>query len=398
LIREADCLAELGHDVRVVAPLFNSELVRKDEILMARRAWRLERVNVLPKERKIRSVLVRARRRLAAVASHRLNFVGIAPHAYTLALPEMQRLAARECADWFLAHTQAALPVAAYAARKRNAKLGFDCEDLLAYADGERTDLVRAIEAEYLPSCNYVATASQAMADRLKQDYSIGHPLVLYNVYPLAMAEKLLPPNQRPPRPVLRLHWFGQTIGPGRGIEEAVEALSLLPPDAELHVRGQFQQGYRERLNDLEAKFGLAGRVVYHAPTHHDELLSGLGEFDVGLALERGEDGNYSRTVTNKVFAYLLAGLALAATDTPGQREVLQQIPGAGFLYPSSNPRALAEGLLVWVRQRERLIAAQRAAWDAARARFCWDVEKAKFVRVLETAAMGKRQAEKVAV
>jgi hypothetical protein len=38
LIRKADCLAELGHHVRVVAPWFNSELVRKDEILMARRA------------------------------------------------------------------------------------------------------------------------------------------------------------------------------------------------------------------------------------------------------------------------------------------------------------------------------------------------------------------------
>jgi glycosyltransferase involved in cell wall biosynthesis len=372
-------------------------LAEKDQALMRRRLWRLEQVDLLPVGgKKIRSVLIRARRRLAGSVFRRLNLTGLAMHAYTLALPEMQRLAAREGADWFIAHAQPALPVAAYAARQWKANLGFDCEDLLGYAEGENKDLVRAIESENLSKCQYVSVASQAMADRLAQDYPISAPLVLYNVYPLALAEGLVPPNERPPRPVLRLHWFGQTIGFGRGMEDALEALSLLPRDVELHVRGQFQRGYREWLNDLEAKYGLAGRVVYHAPTHHDELLASLGEFDVGLALERGENGNYSRTVTNKVFAYLLAGLALAATDTPGQREFLQQVPGAGFLYPSSNPKALAEGLLVWVRQREKLMAARRAAWDAARARFCWDVEKAKFVRVLETAAMGKRRAEKV--
>ena len=53
--------------------------------------------------------------------------------------------------------------------------------------------------------------------------------------------------------------------------------------------------------------------------------------FDVGLALERPENANYSRTVTNKLFSYLLAGLAVAASDTPGQRQVMSQVPNAGI-------------------------------------------------------------------
>jgi glycosyltransferase involved in cell wall biosynthesis len=108
-----------------------------------------------------------------------------------------------------------------------------------------------------------------------------------------------------------------------------------------------------------------------------------MGQYDVGLALERPDHQNYSRTVTNKVFSYLLAGLAVAATDTPGQREVLDQVPTAGFLYPAGNSTVLAEKLGNWINNPALLFTAKQAAWDAARSKFCWDVEETKFLQLL---------------
>jgi len=378
LVREADTLAQAGHQVRVVAPLFNPALVEKDRALMAHRRWRLERVDFLPQHGRLRSLWIRGRRRLAQEIACGFATPALAEHSYTPALTEMRELAAREPADWFIAHTQAALPAAAAAAARWNARLGFDCEDLLAHAPGEPGALLRVIEAEYLPRCAYVSAASPLMAEQLARDHHLPPPVVLYNVFPLELAQGMLAPGERRAAAVLRLHWFGQTIGPGRGLEDAVTALAHLPGEVELHLRGNPSAGYRERLEALAS--GERSRLFFLPPLEHDAVIRATEPFDAGLVLELPDNGNYSRTVTNKLFSYLLGGLAVAATDTPGQREVMSQIPATGFLYPAGDAPALAAGLLNWVRDRQSLRAAQQASWNAARARFCWDREREKFL------------------
>ena len=388
LVREADALARAGHDVRVVAPSFNPALVEKDRALMANRPWRLERVDFLPQNGRLRSLWIRGRRKLAQEIAHGFVTAAVAEHSYTPALVEMRKLAACEPADWFIAHTQAALPVAAAAAARWNARLGFDCEDLLAHAPGEPGAVLGRIEAEYLPRCTYVSAASPLMAEQLAHDHHIPPPVILYNVFPLMLAQGMFPPAERPAAAVLRLHWFGQTIGPGRGLEDAVAALTHLPSDVELHLRGNPSEGYREKLERLAGN--ACERLFFLPPLEHDEVIRGMAPFDAGLALERPDNGNYSRTVTNKLFSYLLAGLAIAASDTPGQREVMSQIPSAGVLYPAGDSRALAASLLDWVCDRQSLRAAQQASWNAARTRFCWDRERERFLALFETPSHGE--------
>ena len=381
LVREADALSEAGHQVRVVAPLFNPALVEKDRELMTHRDWRLERVDVLPRRgNKLHSIWIRGRRCLAQEVARGFPEPWLAEHSYTLALPEMRVLAAREPADWFIAHAHGALPVAAAAAACWNARLGFDCEDLLVHTPEEPRAVLRAIEAEYLPRCSYISTASPLMAEQLVQHRHIPAPLVLYNVFSLALAEGMLIPALRPAARAMRLHWFGQTIGLGRGLEDAIAALSHLPAEAELHLRGNPSPGVREKLEALAGRE--RHRLFFLPPLQHDEVIRAMEPFDVGLALERPDHGNYARTVTNKFFSYLLAGLAVAASDTPGQQQLMAQMPPAGFLYSAGEARALADGLLKWVRDRQTLRTAQQAAWDAARARFCWEREREKFLSV----------------
>jgi glycosyltransferase involved in cell wall biosynthesis len=242
---------------------------------------------------------------------------------------------------------------------------------------------VRLIERTYLPHCDYISVPSQGIARWLERDYSVSAPLVLYNVFPLYLASGMLAPDERPENPALKLHWFSQTIGPGRGIEEALEATGLLGPGVELHLRGNPSKGYRETLEKMALQHKVA--LTLHEQVDHDILIGSMQGFDVGLALERPEHTNYSLTVTNKIFSYLLAGLAVAATDTPGQREVLQEFPSAGFLYRGGSPQALAAGLREWLSDRLALRRAQRAAWDAAREKYCWDVEQEKFLRAIES-------------
>jgi glycosyltransferase involved in cell wall biosynthesis len=382
-VREADALAERGHEVRVIAVRTLPQLIADDERLVASRRWRLQSASILrsPWPRRVRAVPHRLRRAMAAAAFRRTGSSGAAENALCEAAPQLLRFALAEPADWFVAHTQPVLGVAARAARQWNARLGFDCEDLLAEGDDSAAAMVRSVERAYLPACDYVSTASRTMAAQLQQQYQIA-PAVLYNVFPQAQAGGLLPPLQRPANTTLRLHWVGQVAGPGKGLEEAMEAAALAGGGVELCVRCMPAGDFGVRFARMAREKNVPLTFLPHV--HHDELAGAMGAFDVGLALERLTNPNSSITVSNKLFLYMLAGLALAASDTPGQREVMEQAPAAGFVYPCGRPDLLAAQLRRWRDDRNGLRAAQSAAWQAARDRFCWDVEKLRYLELLE--------------
>jgi glycosyltransferase involved in cell wall biosynthesis len=299
----------------------------------------------------------------------------------------LKAIAITEPADWYIAHTQATLAIAAMAAVRWKAKLGFDCEDLLAEMGTDPRDIVSLLQRHYLPLCNYVSVPSECLGARLAETYTLPNLLVLYNVFPLNFAEALLSPNQRATNSALRLHWFGQTIGPGRGLEEAIESLGLIAHENfELHLRGRLTTAFRSKVEALSERNHIVNKVFFHEPVSPQNLINTMDQFDVGLALERQHHGNYSLAATNKLLSYVLAGLAVAATDTPGHREVMNQMPSAGFLYDAANPRDLAEGLRQWIENRAALLAAQNAAWKAARLKFCWDMEKEKLLSALQPA------------
>lgn len=384
ILREADALLAAGHDVRVVCRHTDHLLTGYDRELMRSRRWKLQPVELQRNGHSRRKWLVEATR---ARTFERLFQFGVrservAIGSYIRGLRAAVKIAGAEPADWFIAHTQAALPIAAAAAERWNARLGFDCEDLVSELGSDPPEVVKMIERRYLPACHYITAPSTSIAERLAEQYGLKQPLVLYNVFPLALASKVTEPSQRLAVRPLRLHWFGQTIGEGRGLEEAVAATRDLGDDVELHLRGRVTDAYRSHLESI-ATTGSPVKIFFHPVIKHDEVIMSMEEFDVGLSLERADHGNYALTVTNKLFSYLLAGLAVAATDTPGHREILRQIPSAGFLYEAGKPESLAAGVRHWHLDRAALRQAQQAAWDAARARFCWDIEKEKFLSLL---------------
>jgi glycosyltransferase involved in cell wall biosynthesis len=272
--------------------------------------------------------------------------------------------------------------VAAWAAHRWEAGLGFDCEDLLSQSESDPVEIVKAIETTYVPHCSYVSVPSEAMGRKFKELYGV-IPVVLRNVFPVSLADGMLPPLKRARHPKLRLHWFSQTIGSGRGVEDAVQALEFLGNEVELHLRGSLSDTYRYQLNQLASRCGVSSQLFTYPQVDHDELIRTMSDFDIGLALERPGDPNYSLTITNKIFSYLLAGLPVVATETPGHLEAIGGIPTVSGSYTAGDPRALASRIEGWLHDPEALQVAQQSAWDLARERFCWDHEAQKFLGLL---------------
>ena len=385
LVREADTLVRVGYAVRVAAVGAGKGLEQRDERLLRSRAWQLERVDLHSDvwAGKLRSAWMRGRRRLASAVFQQVKWATFAEYSSCTSLPELTRLASAQPADWIIAHTQTVLPAARAAAKHWDARLGFDCEDLLSETGDASCEAIRTIERRYLSECQYISVTSNCMAAHLVRTYAITRPAVLYNVFPVSLAEGLMPPLARPAYSSLRLHWVSQTLSIERGLQDILQACARLGEKVELHLRGHASEERKSAILDFAERCGVTKSIKFYPLIEHDEVVKSMGQYDVGLALERPDHQNYSRTVTNKVFSYLLAGLAIAATDTPGQREILDQAPTAGFLYPAGNPTVLAEKLGNWIDRPSLLLEAKQAAWDVARSKFCWDVEETKFLHLL---------------
>jgi hypothetical protein len=300
--------------------------------------------------------------------------------------PEIRDAAMSVPSDLYIAHNIGALPATFAAAAARSGKVGFDAED---FHSGQRNDdtplaaFTRTIERRLLAQSAYVTAAAPGIAEAYRDLCGIPLPTCILNVFPL----RDRPLQFRPASTLdpVRLYWFSQTIGPDRGLEDAVRAMGLLSEHhVELHLRGCWQPGYEARLRRVAAESGVPmDRIISHAPGMPDDMVRLAAGYDVGLALEPGASTNNDIALSNKIFTYLLAGNALLATRTVGQSRLMPDLLAAAAWCEAGQPDSLARALLPWLDQRAALLAARETAWHLGETRFNWDLEKSKFLEVV---------------
>ncbi|HEX7084773.1 MAG TPA: glycosyltransferase [Vicinamibacterales bacterium] len=387
LVKEADALAAAGYDVHVVGAHWVDWATESDARLLARRRWTMSFVDW---RRTVNPALWwKSRlRQHAALAACRV--VGPVRHLDALALarltPELRREARRQPADLFIAHNLGALPVALDASARYGAAVGFDAED---FHSGQLSDpgqaflrrVTESVERRCLPRCDYVTAAAPLIAEAYERLCDIPRPSVVLNVFPRAL-RPASPASRDASR--VRLYWFSQTIGPNRGLEDAVRALAHLPGFVELHLRGRWHDGYEARLRRLASDAGVAGtRIVSHPPAHPDELVALAAPMHVGLALEPPVSENNDILWSNKVFTFILAGVPVALSRTTGQSALARELGGAAVTYEPGDARGLAEALRPWIEQPALHAQAAAVAWQLGDERFNWETEQHAFLDIV---------------
>ncbi len=408
VVKEADALCAAGYEVRVVFSEGGLDLLREHDALLLRdKRWRWSAIRWSRRRPGERAAYWRAAigyeiaRRLPAGLWARW---ALAERAEGRLYSALARTAAAEPADLYIGHYPVGLAAAARAAGAHGARLGYDAEDLHTGEDDgteagrQRTERVDLIERTYLGRCAHVSAAAPRIADALAERYGVSRPVVIHNVFPWADRGRLDGKTVDRKGPGLSLCWFSQTIGFDRGIGEAIRGAGALPEPVQIHLRGSVSAEVKRAILTLarDSGTGVAERLHFHPPVPPMELLSRTAEHDVGLALEQGHTLSNLLTVTNKLLVYLLAGLAIAATDVPGQQDVLANCPASGALYPRGNWRALASVLEGWQRCPERLRACREAALAAARTRWNWERESGLLLDSVAGALAGPPEAARV--
>lgn len=376
VLKAATALGESGYDVAVLTIAIDETCEQIDRALMAGRPFSRIAIDHTGRTRlgRLSSLLERTGTWTARRLLHNFDLQSAQCLGPFRAL---MRKAISHRADLTVLHTE--IPLAgAEALSKAGHRIAVDMEDwysedlLPEDRAGRPLRLLKAAESFALNNACFATTTSDCMAEAMAISYSSPRPLVVRNVFPLQRTCRL---DRQDYAPSPSFVWFSQTIGPGRGLEFFVDAWSLMSQHTALHLIGADRRNFIEqlyrRIPDVKRR-----DLHIHGSVAPSELPDLLAAFDIGLALEPTHPASRDLTISNKLFQYMNAGLAVVATDTLGQTEILRQVPDMGLLFSADDAGNLARALDRMASNRGLLQRMQTASRTAAERTFSWEKEQ----------------------
>jgi glycosyltransferase involved in cell wall biosynthesis len=387
LIRDANCLSIAGYDVTVLTPRILKLWVKYDDEIVNNAKWKYVYLDYVdqPLDR-LYWQYVRVRKRISQVIAPYFTSEYVVANSVEYLNQELFIKASKIKADIYIAHQQQALPAAAWAATKNNGKFAVDIHDLLADCSSEPVYLIKYIENRYLQECAYVSTMSTAAAQRIKE---INHlsttPIVRYNTQRIEDRQSILHPSQRQCAETLSIYWFGQTIGSHSRADQVLKAIPLLAKSVKLVLRGNTNTEFTNYLISLAKELNISHCLEIKPIASPIDMVSLAANHDILLGSQPGKELFHQMAIGNKVFTGMMAGLALALTDTIAHRQFLQENPGCGFLFPDQDEVALAELLNNILMDKKILEDMKVYSWNLAERFFNCEKECDLFVNTISS-------------
>ena len=374
MLKAADALHGAGYQVRVVSTRHLSWAWSADQCVKQTRSWAWQVVDYDRSSARLRQVVTGARLRAAQAAATAVGVarlpleVGI--RAYSRVHDEIVDAIAAEPADFVYGGTTGALAATAAGARRLGVPYALDLEDFhSAEQTGPGSELAHAlaerIEGDVLPRAAFLTAASPMIADAYWSKYGV-RPRPIHNTFSLGVAATS---DRAGP---LRLYWFSQTLGPGRGLDDIVAAIGRSAIPAELHLRARPIPAYTERLAQLQAAVAPSLTLVHHDPAPPDRMVELAQGYDLGLSTEQPDVLSRRLCLTNKIFTYLAAGVPVLMTTTPAQVRLADDLGHAAMLYEPGDVDGLATRLAEWIDDAAGRSSARCAARAAAERRWHW--------------------------
>jgi glycosyltransferase involved in cell wall biosynthesis len=295
-----------------------------------------------------------------------------------LTLTAQLRVAARRLGRFDVVHANdfATLPAAWLTARASRARLVYDAHELYAQEEASMPStyraFVRALEGFLARRAHAVITVSEPLARELAVELRLDRrPLVVLNAPPREEVDE-----PRPSDGPLRAVYQG-AAAPGRPLEDLWDAVAAAD-SVELTVRvaGVDPEALRREV----AQRGLEGRVRVAEPVPPDRLVAALAGHDVGVIFNRPRAGHFQVALPNRLFEYMMAGLAVVAPRLLAVAEIVES-ERVGITYEPGSPSALGAALAELAADRERAAALGRRARERAVERYNAEVESLQLAR-----------------
>ena len=157
-------------------------------------------------------------------------------------------------------------------------------------------------------------------------------------------------------------------LAPNRHLEEMIDAFVEAGPDLGIDVYGGGTPSYIEKLETRIPKQAKE-RVRLLGPVPNAEVLNILGRYHAGFAFYRNVNLNSYWCAPNKVFDYLMAGVAVITNDYPGLKGAVEA-NRVGCCLPEVSKTKILEAIRQMREERpwERID-------DSLRRKYSWDAQ-----------------------
>jgi glycosyltransferase involved in cell wall biosynthesis len=385
LVRDANILAAAGYEVVVITPQIVQRTIAYDAEITKEAKWKYLSINIFQSHyNRIHWNYVRLRHFVSKLFLSWLSNENIIGNSCDYFNVELSIMAAEVNADLYIAYQQITLPAAVWAARKVHSRFAVDIHDLLADSLSEPVYIIRNIEERYLSQCVYISTMSAVAAERIQKLYILSEqPIVLHNTPSLSERENVLSPEQRSTSKIISIYWFGQTIGYHSRADQVIRAMPLLIKPIKLVLRGHPDVVFVNNVIALAQELGVSDYLEILPVASPQDMVKLAAEHDILLGSQPGEDLFHQMAIGNKVFTGMIAGLALALTDTIAYRSLLTEFPNCGFLFPDENEVEFAKKINELIQNPEILQSMKIDCWHLAESHFNWEQESKKLINRL---------------
>jgi len=258
------------------------------------------------------------------------------------------------------------LPAAWLLARRSHARLVYDAHELYGEQerDAPRLNAVAlgAVEGALARRAASVVTVSDLLARELQLRLRLRRePLSVLNCPQLDPHRPELDGAEGPLRAI-----YQGAVGVGRPLDDLFAAAAAAPGvQLTIRVLGADAGALRRRAEDL----GLGERVTVAEPVPATELIGALAPFEVGLIIDRPVTRNNELAFPNKLFEYMMAGLAVAAPRLPALAPFVEG-EEIGVLFEPGDPADLGRALEKLASNRARLRELRARARQLAETRY----------------------------
>jgi hypothetical protein len=383
IVKEADALTNAGYDVTVLYSYWNDWGDQLTKHLLQTKNWKSICIAGHSAENPITYFFSRIIYKIAQYLFFKLHLNSFAEFATSRSSGYLIHEAKKHSADLFIAHNLGALPAAVIAAKKHKAKCGFDAEDFHRYEVDDSPNspayqITKYIEDKYLKKTDQFTTSSPLISNEYQNLYPAIKAVTILNTFPKNTSIRRIFNDTGP----IKLFWFSQTIGVNRGLNHIAKVLKLLNQDNfELHLLGYISDDFKSEFISNEL-LGL-NNVYFHAPLLPDDIVNFASQFDIGIAAECNFPFNRDICLTNKIFTYLQAGLAIIASDTTAQKNFLDENRSIGSIYEKNNIQVLLNILSGYSLNRKMLFNACESSLNLGRNNLNWENESVKFLSLV---------------
>jgi glycosyltransferase involved in cell wall biosynthesis len=265
-------------------------------------------------------------------------------------------------------------------ARLHRARLTYDAHEL--YPDLFETGpasyrfLLKKLEGYLAWRSDAMITVNDSIAGILQDRHRLEQkPTVVLNCPPF----QPVPERVSASHPPYKVLYHGLYL-PGRNLEGLVLSMQYAE-NTQLYLRGYGI--LEEALRRIVDQNKLHDKVVFLAPVPMNEMVQKAAEFDIGIIPYPGNPLNLNSyfCAPNKVFEYMMAGLALAVSDLPELRKIVDQYK-VGITFDPDDPNDIALALAELTEESlQRMQAnALASAWEI----FNFEHEAEKLRRVIQ--------------